>query len=288
MKKLMLPVLLFAIVSTSCQKRSSLSPATESTPNSKIAYAEMGSTPNDTLTDLQIDSIGYYHNLFLTDAFNGFTFNTGDDSSEFRSVLMGIYETTLNVPSDSLNNIMNSVVNFDINIAYDKQVLSNSNGLDIFNSCVNYINGISENTSFSEIENFLGQERANVNSGLQGNNRQRLLSFLSVLEKSCYLWMPDSVGGSGIGSSFIQQLLNSESSQSTSFYTPSYVRPTERDVNWRQVAIADGAAALKAYDESEWLIPLGGAEEVAAYCAAAAAWASAGDLSYQVATAKHG
>lgn len=242
------------------------------------------------LTEAEIDSIGIDHNLFMTEAINSYAFNTGNDSLEMSSDFINVGQNDLNASSDLSSMLYEMGANSDMEWERLKTDLSDS-VLDIINSCRNFLTD-TNNTgiNYAQVNSFINQMKSTVSLNLQGKDTTIALIYLSALQKSCYLWMPQNIGGSGIGDNFINNFISSQSSQQTQNSMQPYMssQPISRNnVNWNMVALADANGATAAYTEVEWMEILGpdGVAAMVTYISFAAAEASGASVIFQ--EAKH-
>ena len=218
-------ILIFAVLCFSACKKDQFNENPKSDSN-KIDYSSVAySLPGRQLTNVQIDSIAIMHNNFLIEVISNYDLLTTNNDSEMLShfITIGINNFSLSASGrlaflDSSNN---NNYQFVANHSDDADVIIIMDDAHLF-----LVNNPSCN--FSDIQDFIDDEKTFANSNIAGSDLVIALAFLATFEKSSYLWMPFLKGGSGVGSAFLIDLEEAN---------PGVA------INWGDILEADGRAA---------------------------------------------
>ena len=141
--------------------------------------------------------------------------------------------------------------------------------IGVFDNVQEYLSN-NPDCNFSDIQNLVSTQTAFASESITGSDLDIALTFLKTFEKSSYLWMPASKGGSGIGSSFIDDF-------EEEVPLPSLA------IKWKAIAYADGAGAAGVLLRTWYLAGFGPMSwgTILGAIGWGAAWASGASLLYQ-------
>lgn len=96
---------------------------------------------------------------------------------------------------------------------------------------------ISNSNCYWNLVNRIDSLKSNAASNFQGTDLDCAYSMLEILKKSSYYWLPTAAGGSGLGSSKLQDYLDSN-------FDPNYIPSMSISEILGRTALADGTSMM--------------------------------------------
>lgn len=191
MKSIALISLTMTLLLISCFKETNTSSVT--TDNFEL----ISSNTARILNDIQIDSIGNFHNTFLYEIFEIYNYSTTDTLFEIISIAETLAANN-NATLDS--SFTYTSLNNYISIIQDSL---STTAFSIIQSAVNLTDSITSLNNFISSINLLEFQ---ANNTLVGQELDIVLTTLCVSRYSAEFWLPISSGGSGIGDDIFDNL----------------------------------------------------------------------------------
>lgn len=144
------------------------------------------------LTTTQIEQIALQHNQYLEDCFANFNYQNPDLQQEVYNKFLTLSVTGL-TRNDKQNILDNSPFPNRVNL----DSMTNDSNIVLY---YNIIDNLLENaTSFNVLSQQINNIKLQINNDRSVVDKNSALIYCEVALKSSYFWMPQSIGGSGVG-----------------------------------------------------------------------------------------